>query len=191
MATPIPIIPLPFLEDQELGIFTMPLTGEQFGPATKKQFFDELMKVHYPLMNKAKELVDQEKEVRAQIVALIYPDSFDERGTDRFELGGGWALDLERRMNIKIDETQISSVREEVAKLPVDPETGEMPSIDSAVKFKAELSESGWDNLRDDVRALLQPAVTFTPGSPGFKIKPPKQTATRRASDQKAKAKDE
>lgn len=191
MAATIPTIPLPFLEDQDLNMFTMPLTGEQFGPATKKQFFDELMKVHYPLMNKAKELVEQEKEVRAQIVGLIYPDSFDERGTDRFELGGGWALDLERRMNVKIEPEQLPAIREEVMKLPVDPETGEMPSIEAAVRFKPELSESGWDSLRDDVRALLQPAVTFTPGSPGFKIKPPKQTATRRASDQKAKAKDE
>lgn len=191
MAAPLPVNPLPFADDAELQTFTMPITGEQFGPSTKKQFFDELMKTLYPLRNQMKALVEQEKEVRAQVVKLIYPDDFDSRGTDKFELGGGWVLELKRTMNIKIDEQQLPMIREEVAALEVDPETGEVPTIDGIIKFKAELSETNWDATRDDVRELLRPALTFTPGSPGFDIKPPKQTATRRPSDQKARAKDE
>lgn len=188
MAAPIPTIKLPFEDDGEIQTFFPPHQEEPF-EGTKRQYFDFLMGAHYPLANQVKALTQQEKEMRAAIVALLYPDGYDAEGTDRYELPGGWKLDIDRKMNVAIDEAQLSAIREEVAKLEIDPETGEVPDFDACIKTKLDFSMSGWRNLRDDVRVLLGEALTFKQGSPGFKLKEPSARATQRATDQKARSK--
>jgi hypothetical protein len=187
MAARLPIDPLPFQADAEISTHFMP-DGEEF-EGTKRQFFDKLMALWYPVANEAKAAAEREKEIRAAVVALIYPTSFDTEGTDKFELGGGWVFEVKRRMNDKIDEAALGAVREEIAKLPVDPDSGEMPSIDACIKYKPDFSMSGYKALRDDVRVLLNQALTLTPGTPGVAIIPPKAKAAVKPSDQKAVAK--
>ena len=187
MAARLPVNELPFQADSEIGNYFMP-DGEEF-QGTKRQFFDKLMAAWYPVANEAKAAAEREKEIRNAIVAVLYPTSFDTEGTDKFSLGGGWVFEVKRRMNDKIDEAALAAVREEVAKLPVDPDSGEVPSIESCIKYKPDFSMSGYKNLRDDVRELLNQAITLTPGTPGVSVIPPSAKAAVKASDQKAAAK--
>jgi hypothetical protein len=78
-------------------------------------------------------------------------------------------------------------VREAVAALPMDPETGEIPTLGEAIRYRAELSDTNYGTLAPEVRAILNQALTFTPGLPGVKLVPPKEKATARADQQKAR----
>jgi hypothetical protein len=70
--------------------------------------------------------------------------------------------------------------------LPVDPDSGEMASMD-AITYKPDLSMSKYRDMRPDAKQILSEALTFTPGSPGIKTVPPKQKAAVKPSDQKAR----
>lgn len=188
MATRLPVNELPFENDPTLHEFELP-DGSMSAPMTKRQYFDIAMADHYEKANAFAAAKAAESEARKRVYELIYPDSWDKEGTDKFELPGGWVLEFKRTLNVKIDAVQLPSIREAIEKLPVDPDSGEMPSWDGALKFKPDLSISGYGNLRDDVRVLLDQALEFAPGTPGVKVIPPKAKAAAKASDQKAVAK--
>lgn len=192
MATQIPVQKLPFEDDAEVQDYTLP-DGNTY-TLTKKQYFDKLMALQYDSAQTAAKYSAIDKECRQAVDKLLYPNGYPTKGnrqdgTDKYELPAGWTLEFERRISVKIDETQLPSIREEVAKLPVDPETGEVPSLGQSLRFKPELSMSNYGTLRDDVRVILNSALTFTPGLPGVKLIAPKAKATAKADDQKAAAK--
>lgn len=187
MAARLPVNELPFENDTELHVFELP-DGSQSEPMTKRAYFDIAMADHYEKSNVFAAAKAAEAAARARVRALLYPDSWDKEGTDKFELPGGWVLEVKRTINVKIEESQLQAIRESIEKLPVDPDTGEVPTWEGALKFKPDLSLSGYNNLRDDVRVLLSEALEFTPGTPGVKVIPPKPKAAAKASDQKAKA---
>lgn len=188
MATRLPVNELPFENDTELSQFPMP-DGTLSQPMTKRQYFDIALVDHYEKSNKFAAAKEAEGEARKRVYELIYPESWDKEGTDKFELPGGWVLEMKRTINVKIDAAQLPSIREAIEKLPVDGDSGEMPSWDAALKFKPDLSLSGYGTLRDDVKVLLAQALEFNPGTPGVKVIAPKPKAAAKASDQKAVAK--
>lgn len=160
---------------------------------TNRQYFDALMGLQYQAAAEAKKYTDIDRECRAELMKLMYPDSYpvDDStgrmdGTDKYELPGGWTLEFEKRIGCKIDAALLPGIREAVSKLPMDEETGEMPTLGDAIRYRPELSDSAYGNLRPDVRVLLNEALTFTPGTPGIKAVPPKAKAAARADDQKA-----
>lgn len=186
MAARLPINKLPFEDDAALEVFTLP-DGTESQPMTKRQYFDIAMADLYTKAQAFAEAKVAESEARKIVYSMVYPKSWDEEGTDKFELGNGWIVEFKRTINVTIDDAQLPSLKEEIEKLPVDPDSGEMPSIDAAVKYKPDLSMSGYKLLRDDVKELLNQALEFKPGTPGVKVNPPKAKATAKASDQKAR----
>lgn len=191
MAATLPVQALPFDPAAQCGATELP-NGFPFS-GTNQEYFDAVMALQYDCATKVAPLVAIEVECRKALDGLLYPNGYPtnnnrQDGTDKFELPSGWVMEFQRRINVKIDEAQLPSIKEEVSKLPVDEETGEMPTFGSALKFKPDLSMSGYGNLRDDVRVLLNQALTFTPGTPGVKVIPPKAKAAAKAADQKAKA---
>jgi len=98
----------------------------------------------------------------------------NQSGTEKFGMPAGWALEIERRLNWKVDEAALAACTAEINELPPDPETGELPSIDACIKFKPQFSESGYRSLRDDVRLILDEALESKPGTPGIELTKPK-----------------
>jgi hypothetical protein len=192
MGVAIPKQKLPFASDDETAHYILP-DGNTY-TLTKQEYFDKLAALQHVHAAKAAEHARIDKECRQQLDALLYPDGYPTKenrqdGTDKYELPGGWTLEFERRINVKIDEAQLQSIEQEIAKLPIDPESGEVPTIGSAIRHRPELSMSAYGNLRDDVRVILNQALTFTPGTPGVKFVAPKPKAAAKANDQKAQAK--
>jgi hypothetical protein len=119
------------------------------------------------------EAAEIETEARMALYAYFYKETDPKRseaGTERFGMPGGWVLDIERRINVKIDQAALDPIKKVISELPPDPDTGEMATIDAAIKYKPDFSESGYRNLRADVKVILSEALTFTPGKPGFKL---------------------
>jgi hypothetical protein len=190
MAARLPINPLPFESDTEQHNFEVGSTehGEPIiERMTKRQYFDRIMADWHVKASALAAAKLAEDYARAKITELMYPDSWDEDGTDKFELPGGWVLEMERRINVKVDAEALPAVRKIVSELPVDEETGEMPTLEAAIKMKPDFSMSGFRNLRDDVKVAVRECCTFTPGTPGVKLNAPKQKAEKRIDDQKAR----
>jgi hypothetical protein len=195
MAAPKPKLALPFDGNEPSLVLFLP-DGSPF-EGNKRQYFDALMGLQHQAAAQAKTNTEIDRECRVEIMKLLYPNSYPVDattgrmdGTDKFELPGGWHLEYEKRVGVSIDEAQLPGIREAVTKLAVDEETGEMPSLGEAIRYRAELSDTAYGNLRADVRVLLNEALTFKPGTPGIKAVAPKAKATARADDQKATAKE-
>lgn len=191
MAARLPINDLPFETDDSLHTFEVidPETGNLVErQLTKRQYFDIALGDWYAKSNAFAAAKEAEAEARTKVIQLIYPDSYDEEGTEKYQLPAGWVLEMEKRINVKVEQAVLAGLIEQIEKLPVD-ENGEMPTIDAAIKMKPDFSMSGWRDLRPDVKVILQDALTFTPGTAGVKLKPPSAKATARVSDQKAQAK--
>lgn len=184
MATRLPINDLPFENDAEIHEFEMPDGAMQ--SMTKRQFFDVAMGELYEKANKLAASKEQEAVARSRVRDLLYPDGWDSEGTDKYQLPGGWVLEFEKRINVSIDKPALPAIAEAIAALPVDPDSGEVASMD-AISYKPDLSMSKYRLMRDDAKKLLSEALTFTPGSPGIKTIAPKQKATAKAGDQKAR----
>jgi len=184
MATALPINELPFEHDTELHEFELPDGTLQ--KMTKRQYFDVAMgdlHVKAAALSAAK---DAESVARTRVRELLYPDDWDWIGTDKYQLPGGWVLEFEKRLNVTIDKAQLQAVKEAIEALPVDPDSGEMASMD-AISYKPDLSLSKYRDMRPDAKAILAEALTFTPGSPGIKAVAPKAKAKAKAGDQKAR----
>jgi hypothetical protein len=191
MAATKPKLALPFDGDEPSLVPILP-DGSPF-EGNKRQYFDALMGLQHQSAAYAKSSTEIDRECRIEIMKLLYPNSYPVDamtgrmdGTDKFELPGGWTLEYEKRVGVKVDESQLPGIREAVMALPTDEETGEMATLGDAIRYRAELSDTAYGNLREDVRVLLNEALTFTPGTPGIKAVAPKAKAAARASDQKA-----
>jgi hypothetical protein len=185
MAARLPINPLPFENDTEIHEFELP-NGETAN-MTKRQFFDIAMGDLYEKANTLAASKASEAVARTRVRDLLFPDSWDSEGTDKFQLPGGWVLEFKRTLNVKIDDAALPAIKEAIEKLPVDADSGEMASMD-AISYKPDLSMSKYREMRDDAKKLLGEALTFTPGSPAIKTIEPSAKATVKATDQKARA---
>lgn len=125
----------------------------------------------------SKEAAARENETRMAVFAHFFPEGDPRRsagGKDKFQMPGGFVLEIERRINVKIDKAALPAVRQVVSEMPVDPETGEVPTIEHAIRMAPEFSESGYKALPEHVRLIVNDCLTFTPGTPGLKLEPPK-----------------
>lgn len=194
MAARLPLNQLPFDSDTETFEFELPDGSQYHG--TKRMQFDKLMALSYSITAQVVPLIKQEQACRVEIMSLLYPDGYPTNaetgrmdGTDKFELPSGWVLEFEKRVGCKIDEAQLPAIREAISKLPPDEETGEVPDIGNAIRYRPELSDSAYGLMDPRARVILNEALTFTPGTPGVKAVAPKPKAAVKPSDQKAVAK--
>lgn len=126
--------------------------------------------------------VARENELRLQVFSNFYKADdpcLSEPGTEHFAMPGNWLLKIERRINTKVDQSLIGAIKTEIATLEADPDSGELPTIDAALKWKPDFSESGYRDLRDDVKVILNKALTRTPGTPGIKLELPKSVQAK------------
>lgn len=135
----------------------------------------------YEAANKLKTADAIESAMRLALVDLLIAQDSKKRregGKDRFAMPGGWQLDIEHRINVKIDESLLQAVQDEIKALPVT-EDGEIVSIDKAVVFKPSLSESNFNLLPDEAKVILNKCLTWTPGKPGVKLELPKSVQAK------------
>lgn len=120
-------------------------------------------------LEKAREVI-----LRNEIIKLIYPKGVIPKGTNNFPVGEGWVVKVAGKENAKVDETLIAETR---ALIEAKIEAGEVTpfDLDDVIKFKPELSLSGWNGLTAEQQHLVRNCVTFTPGQAGLEITKPKR----------------
>lgn len=107
---------------------------------------------------------DEEKQLRLKLAAHF--DNVRE-GTNKMELGYGKVLELQHRINRKIDEAELDAGL--VSKtLPID-------VCNELFTYKPNLSVAKWKDLDDKTRKLFASVITEEAGTPGLKIVTPKR----------------
>jgi hypothetical protein len=131
-------------------------------------------------VNKLSAAKARENQLRLALYDLLVPADDkrrSEEGTDRFAMPGGWHLDIDRKLNCRIDETILATVQQEIKELPPT-EDGEIVSIDAAVVFKPKIT-AAYKHLPDVAKEILNKALTWTPGTPGMALELPKSRTAK------------
>lgn len=152
--------------------------------------FSALIGDWFGAVEAAKVAVEREAALRTAVYDKLYKSDDPKRseaGTEHFGMPGGWVLKVERRINCRIDKAALDSARKALAELGPDPETGEVPSLDSIIRFEPKLSDSGYRDASSVVKSVLadMEVLEFNPGTPGIKLELPA------SAKPKAKPKDE
>lgn len=124
---------------------------------------------------KMAEWTSKERELRDAIVAKYFPEGTE--GTNTMNLDFGKALKANITVSRGVDKAQLEAMKtSEDAKLAADPEykSNLMPLLDEVVKYRPEVSTSGWKELSAESRLLLADVVTEKPGAPSLSIETPK-----------------
>lgn len=112
----------------------------------------------------AKTYVDQERILRAEIVATLF-DAAVVKGTENLPLGNGYKLKCVKTEDYKLsDPVKVKEICDE------------LPTSVSAllVKWKPELSSAAYNKLTDVEQALFNDVLEIKPGSPQVSLEEPK-----------------
>lgn len=145
-------------------------------PVKKVEITDELEKLVGDWFEKkqASDLASEnENAARLVLYAHFYAENDplrSEAGKEKFSMPGGWQLEIERRINARIDRATLATCKAAIDALPPDPDTGEVPSLDAIIRWEPKLSDSNYKTAPDRVKEILGECLTFTPGSPGLKL---------------------
>lgn len=104
------------------------------------------------------------KERESELRMAVYQASFDnpQEGTNSKDLCQGWVLKAKKTINRKMDESQISAIREQLAEAK--------GSLDSVVEYKPKLSISGYKKLPPEHRKIVDAMITEEEGTPQLEI---------------------
>jgi hypothetical protein len=135
--------------------------ADKFTGPMKQEFFDTLSAWH-----KAKAALDAATEEESRLRLMLtdkkyFPDPV-EGATNKLLLGHGKALILDYRINRKLDEPALDAA---IMSGALKPE-----HVSAAIKYKAEVWDSGFKKLDSETKKLFADIVTETPGKPGLKI---------------------
>lgn len=111
-----------------------------------------------------------EKALRAELVALAFPNGLDEGAKNKANLPEGWQLSVTGVVNRSIDEAALGAAIE-----LVEEKTGVKLDANDLVRYKPELKVSAYKELGEDVRKLFDNALVIKDGSPQVEVKLPKR----------------
>lgn len=108
----------------------------------------------------------EEKTLRLEMAKKWFPNPV-EGSTNKFDIGFGKLLELTHRITRKLDEAALDVA---VMEHKISPDL-----ISQVIKYKAEVSTSGYKALSADDAKLFADIVTVEDGMPGLKIITPKR----------------
>ena len=121
---------------------------------------------------KVKEELDalkaRESLLRKQIADAAFPE--DERiegANNKLDIGGGYVLQLDHKINRTVDEAGVLSLSEEMRKEGI--------AVDDVFKTKLSFGVAAYRKLDEDQVKLVDQCLTEKPGTPGLKIVLPKK----------------
>lgn len=121
-------------------------------------------------------LVEKERELRLMIVEQT--DFFTptkEKGTENYSFNGawsGWKLKCTKKINwctaTEADGVPIQQALEEIK------ESAGAMAAEELIKFKPEVKISIYDKLTEEEKQIIDPFLTYSPGTPELKLVEPK-----------------
>lgn len=114
----------------------------------------------HALKAQAAELALQEVELRKEIFGDAFPAPEEGSKYNKLDLPDGYMLQGDYKINRKIDEAALGEVQKQM----------DAVMFNRAIRFKPELNKSGFKDIPEDQRKLLNAAIIATPGTPSLDI---------------------
>jgi hypothetical protein len=152
------------ITDKETGEITV-LTEEEL--ATKRQ---ETLTLWYAALKEAevaKLIVANEQLIRKSVAAIFFLEP--EEGTNTYDLEQGWKLKLTHRINRKVDEAVLDSVKVQLKELNIN--------MDTLVSYSPKLETKTYKGLKKvnpDAAKVFEQALIIKDESPTLELLPPK-----------------
>lgn len=135
-----------------------------------------------------KTIENREVELRGQVSNVLFPTP--KKGTQRFQLGDGYAVKLVYKLNFKLGDAEATNAAGD--KIPVNVQVENLMDeieklgnegaflVDRLIKTKHELSESEYAKLDESnpthkaIKAMIDKLLTITPATPALEFEEPK-----------------
>lgn len=114
---------------------------------------------------KAAEFANKEKELRLEIFGLAFPKPEEGSKYNKLELGDGYVLQGDYKINRTIDVAALDEVKKKM-----DP-----VAFNRAFRYVPDLIKSGFKDLSDDQKQIASIAIVAKPGTPALEIVLPKK----------------
>ncbi len=117
-----------------------------------------------------KPLVENEMQLRKQVMAAYFPTPVE--GVNTCQLESGWEMKGTYKIDRKIDEAALPAINVELRGMNVNP--------DPLVRFKPELDTTAYKSLvqiNPEAAKVFEKAMISKPASPSIELKPPKAKA--------------
>lgn len=124
----------------------------------------------YSAKKAADKAVAAEKALRAELVALAFPDGLKEGAKNKADLPESWQLSVTGVVNRTVDEAALGD-----ALALIEEKTGTKIDPADLIRYKPELKVSAYKELGDDVKKLFDNALVIKDGSPQVEVKLPKR----------------
>lgn len=126
----------------------------------------------------AKETLDLAKDSEMKLRKMIVEESglFDntkEKGTERINIGNGWQIKAEKKINWTT-KAELEDGRRIYDALKLIQESAGQLAAEELVKFKPEVKMSIYTKLTDEQKSMIDPFLTSSPASPSLELIPPK-----------------
>lgn len=109
---------------------------------------------------KAAELAEQEKVLRVEIFNLAFPTPEEGSKYNKLDLGDGYILQGDYKINRRVDEAALDEVRKQMDKV----------MFDRTFRFKPDLITAGFKALDDEQKRIASIAIIAAPGTPALSI---------------------
>jgi len=126
----------------------------------------------------AKQQLETAKNAEMALRKMIVEDSglFDatkEKGTQRVNLGEGWQIKVEKKINWTTKAELEDGRHIDDALELIEASAGKL-AADELVKFKPEVKMSIYNKLTPEQKEIIDPFLTSSPASPSLELIPPK-----------------
>ncbi|MCK9234951.1 MAG: hypothetical protein M0P09_01390 [Acholeplasmataceae bacterium] len=116
----------------------------------------------------------REIELRNRLISKVYKNGVVPVGTNNVLLPEGWVLKVNGKVNYRVEEDAVEATKGLIAEKVAAGEITEF-SFDDIVKYKPDLSLSGWNGLTEEQKHLIRNCVTERPGQASIEITKPKR----------------
>ncbi len=119
-------------------------------------------------VKEVKPIIEREMRLRKDVFGIFFPNP--KEGTNKVDLGNGYTLKGQYKLNYKVDDKVVPSVMEAIREVRADPAIYLEEKYTLDLKAYRELKEVNPEAFR-----ILSEAITITPQSPTLEIVAPKR----------------
>ena len=147
---------------------------------------DNLLTAWAASKDKLAAIKEEEMELRKQVSSMLFPEP--KKGTQRYELGGGYKVKLVHKINYKLGDKdridpdngskiaindQVETVMNEIEKIGNE---GKF-LVDRLIKTSYELSVSEYEKLENnEIKKLINSILITSDGAPSLELEEPKSS---------------
>src|SRR5690606_30868800 len=111
----------------------------------------------------------REIELRNKLITKVFKTGIVPVGTTNVVLPEGWVLKLQGKENIRVDEALVGQTRQLIEEKV---NSGEITgfTFDEVIKYKPDLSLTGFNSLTDEQQHLVRNCLISRPGQAAIEI---------------------